>query len=57
MKQAAKTLQCHVENSLTSCVLPITKGMDEGINNEIISLKRKGGGYRNSENFKTAYFH
>lgn len=58
MKQAAQTLKRHMENILTYCVHPITNAVAEGINSKIMSLKRKAGGYRNPDNFKTAiYFH
>lgn len=58
IQHAAQTLKRHVENILTYCVHPITNAVAEGLNSKIMSLKRKAGGYRNPENFKTAiYFH
>ena len=36
----------------------ITNAVAEGLNSKIMSLKRRAGGYRNPDTFKTAiYFH
>ena len=47
-----------LDNVLTYCKHPITNGVAEGLNSKIMSIKRRAGGFRNVENFKTAiYFH
>ena len=38
------------------CVHGITNAVDEGIHSKIMSIKRRVGGYRNRENFKTAIY-
>ena len=38
------------------CTLGITNAVSEGTNSKIISIKRRVGGYRNRENFKTAIY-
>ena len=36
----------------------MTNAVAEGLNSKIMSLKRRAGGFRNPDNFKTAiYFH
>ena len=56
--KAAQTLKRHLHNILTYCTHPITNAMAEGLNSKIMTLKRRAGGYRNKDHFKTAiYFH
>jgi transposase len=38
------------------CSLDITSPVAEGINSKIMAIKRRVGGYRNRENFKTLTF-
>ena len=41
---------------MSYCTLGITNAVAEGMNSKIMSIKRRVGGYRNRENFKTAIF-
>jgi transposase len=38
------------------CTHGITNSVAEGMNSKIMSIKRRVGGYRNPDNFKTAIF-
>ncbi len=38
------------------CTHGITNAVAEGLNSKIMSIKRRVGGYRNRENFKTAIY-
>ena len=58
MKQVARTIKERLRNVVSYCTHGITNAVAEGINSKIMSIKRRVGGYRNAENFKTAiYFH
>lgn len=46
----------HHENVVSYCTHGITNAVAEGINSNIQSVKRRVGGYRNKENYKTAIF-
>jgi transposase len=58
MKRVCAMIYQRLDNVLTYCRHPITNGVAEGLNSKIMSIKRRAGGFRNIENFKTAiYFH
>ena len=58
MKKVARTLKERLPNIVSYCTHQITNAVAEGMNSKIMSIKRRVGGYRNRENFKTAiYFH
>ena len=54
MKKLARSLKERIDNIVTYCTHGITNAVAEGINSKIMSIKRRVGGYRNIENFKTA---
>jgi transposase len=56
MKKVARTIKERLQNVVSYCTHGITNGVAEGINSKIMSIKRRVGGYRNRENFKTAIF-
>jgi transposase len=58
MKKVAKTIRDRLANVVSYCTHGITNAVAEGMNRKIMSIKRRVGGYRNRENFKTAsYFY
>ena len=58
VRRSAATLKRHVDGILRYCQHPITNGATEGINSKIMTIKRKACGFRNPQNFETAfYFH
>jgi transposase len=58
MKKVAKTIRDRLANVVSYCTHGITNAVAEGMNSKIMSIKRRVGGYRNRENFKTAsYFY
>lgn len=58
LKKVARTIKERLKNIASYCDLGITNAVAEGMNSKIMSIKRRVGGYRNVENFKTAiYFH
>lgn len=56
MKKLARTIKERMENVVSYCTHGITNAVAEGINSKIMSIKRRVGGYRNRENFKTAIY-
>ena len=59
-KEAVVTrqIQRRLENVVSYCKHFVTNAVAEGLNSKIMSIKRRAGGFRNAENFKTAiYFH
>lgn len=56
MKKVARTIKARLANVVSYCTHGITNAVAEGINSKIMSIKRRVGGYRNRENFKTAIF-
>ena len=54
MKKLARSLKERIDNIVTYCTHGIANAVTEGINSKIMSIKRRVGGYRNIENFKTA---
>jgi transposase len=58
VKKVAGMLKRHLDGVLRFVKHPITNGAAEGLNNRIMSIKRKASGFRNPQNFTTAiYFH
>ncbi len=58
LKKVAQTIRVRLVNVVSYCTHGITNAVAEGMNSKIMSIKRRVGGYRNRENFKTAiYFH
>lgn len=58
IRQLAATVKAHIDNIVTYCKHYITNAVSEGLNSRIMGIKRRAGGFRNPENFKTAiYFH
>ena len=56
LKKVARTIRERIENVISYCTHGITNAVAEGINSKIMSIKRRVGGYRNRENFKTAIY-
>ena len=56
LKKVAKTIQERLANVVSYCTHGITNAVAEGMNSKIMSIKRRVGGYRNRENFKTAIY-
>ncbi len=56
MKKVARMIKERLRNVVSYCTHGITNAVAEGINSKIMSIKRRVGGYRNIENFKTAIF-
>ncbi len=56
MKQVARTIRERLPNVVSYCTHGITNAVAEGMNSKIMSIKRRVGGYRNVENFKTAIY-
>lgn len=54
MKKVARTIKERLQNVVSYCTHGITNGVAEGLNSKIMSIKRRVGGFRNRENFKTA---
>ena len=56
MKKVARTIKERLANVVSYCTHGITNAVAEGLNSKIMSIKRRVGGFRNRENFKTAIF-
>lgn len=56
LKKVAKMIKERLANVVSYCTHEITNAVAEGINSKIMAIKRRVGGYRNIENFKTAIF-
>lgn len=56
MKQVARSIRQRLDNVVSYCTHHITNSVAEGLNSKIMSIKRRVGGYRNPDNFKTAIF-
>jgi len=56
MKKVARTIKQRLQNVVSYCTHRITNAVAEGMNSKIMSIKRRVGGFRNIENFKTAIF-
>jgi len=54
----ARMLSRKLDNVVSYCRHPVTNAVAEGLNSKIMAIKRRAGGFRNIENFKTViYFH
>ncbi|XZE37215.1 ISL3 family transposase [Pirellulaceae bacterium SH501] len=51
MKKVSRSLKERIDNIVTFCTHGITNAVAEGINNKIMSIKRRAGGFRNIDNF------
>ena len=56
IQEVAKLLKRNLDNILTYCEHRVTNSMAEGINSKIMAIKRRVGGFRNAEHFKTAIY-
>ncbi len=56
LKKVARTIKERLANVVSYCTHGITNAVAEGINSKIMAIKRRVGGYRNRENFKTAIY-
>lgn len=56
MKAVARTIKERLGNVVSYCTHRITNAVAEGMNSKIMSIKRRVGGFRNIENFKTAIY-
>jgi transposase len=56
MKKVARTIKERLANVVSYCTHGITNAVAEGINSKIQAIKRRVGGYRNKENYKTAIY-
>jgi len=55
-KTLAKTIQVRLKNVVSFCTQRIANAVAEGTNSKIMSIKRRVGGFRNIQKFKTAIF-
>ena len=56
LKKVARAIQERLTNVVSYCTHRITNAVAEGLNSKIMSIKRRVGGFRNPENYKTAIF-
>ena len=56
LKKVARTIKERLANVVSYCTHRITNAVAEGLNSKIMAIKRRVGGYRNRDNFKTAIF-
>jgi transposase len=56
MKKVARMIKERLTNVVSYCTHKITNGVAEGINSKIMAIKRRVGGFRNVENYKTAIY-
>ncbi len=56
LKKVARTIKERLANVVSYCSLGITNAVAEGINSKIMAIKRRVGGYRNRQNFKTVIY-
>ena len=56
LKKVARAIKQRLDNVVSYCTHRITNSVAEGMNSKIMSIKRRVGGYRNPDNFKTAIF-
>jgi transposase len=54
MKKLVRVLRERIKNIMTYCTHVIINALAEGINSNIMLIRRRAGGYRNVENLKTA---
>jgi transposase len=54
----ARMISRKLDNVISYCRHPVTNAVAEGLNSKIMAIKRRAGGFRNIENFRTViYFH
>jgi len=53
---AANAIHERLAHVVNYCTHGITNAVAEGLNSKIMAIKRRVGGYRNRENFKTAIY-
>ena len=56
VKAVARMLAGRLGNVITYCRHQITNAVAEGLNSKIMAIKRRAGGYRNPNNFKTVIY-
>ncbi len=56
LKTVARLIKERLQNVVSYCTHRITNAVAEGMNSKIMSIKRRVGGFRNRQNFKTAIF-
>jgi transposase len=56
MKTVARSIKERLQNVVNYCTHRITNAVAEGMNSKIMSIKRRVGGFRNRQHFKTAIF-
>lgn len=56
IREVAHRIRDHLEYILTYCRHRVTNAVAEGLNSKIMAIKRRAGGYRNKEHFKTAIY-
>jgi transposase len=56
LKKVARMIKERLTNVVSYCTHRITNGVAEGINSKIMAIKRRVGGFRNIENYKTAIY-
>lgn len=56
LKKLARSIKQCLGNVLSDCTHRITNSVAEGMNSNIMAIKRRVGGFRNPDNFKTAIF-
>jgi len=56
MKKVARTIKERLAHVVSYCTHRITNAVAEGMNSKIMAIKRRVGGFRNRENFKTAIY-
>ncbi len=56
LKKVARTIRERIDNVVSYCQHEITNAVAEGINSKVQSIKRRVGGFRNKQNYKTAIF-
>lgn len=56
LKTVARSIKERLQNVVSYCTHRITNAVAEGLNSKIMSIKRRVGGFRNRQNFKTAIF-
>jgi transposase len=56
LKKVARMIKERLANVVSYCTHRITNAVAEGINSKIMAIKRRVGGFRNVENYKTAIY-
>ena len=56
LKKVARMIKERLANVVSYCTHGITNAVAEGINSKIMAIKRRVGGFRDVENYKTAIF-